>query len=137
MTATYRAQGSLTHPVNDLNAAREFLRGERMGMVVHIYPAEAKPGVHSVTWDLEDEQRWEVTLVADHELPEEQLKLLSEWISGQNSDGIGEGFEQQPFAEHENPDFEEDENELLQPQDIIMSSFDWQDNPCTLELVTP
>lgn len=99
-------------------------------MEVHIYPTEAKPNVHSVTWDLINESEWEVTLVADCQLPPEQLALLSEWISGQNSDGLGEGFEQQPFAEHEPEDYEDGDAE------IIMSSFDWETNPCTLELVS-
>ena len=136
MTATYRTRGSLAHPVSDLKAAREFLRREELGMEVHIYPAEAKPNVHSVTWDLTSESEWEVTLVADCQLPPEQLALLSEWISGQNSDGLGEGFEQQPFAEHdlEEEEYEDDDGDYLDAR-IIMSSFDWQTNPCTLTAV--
>ena len=130
MTATYRTRRKLTYPVSDLDAARHFLRCEEMGMEVHIYPADTKVGVHSVTWDLINDHEWEVTVIADHPLPIEQLKALSEWISGQNSDGLGEGFEQQPFAEHED---EEDEDEVV----YHMSSFDWETNPCTLERVTP
>lgn len=89
---------------------------------------DRRDGVHSVTWDLLDDVTWEVTLVTDRELPPEQLSLLSEWISGQNSDGLGEGFEQQPFAEHED---EDDCGEVV----YHMSSFDWEENTCELMLV--
>ena len=37
--------------------------------------------------------------VDGRELTEQELEKLSDWISGQNSDGLGEGFEQQDFAE--------------------------------------
>jgi len=135
MTTTYKTSGKLTHPVNDLNAAREFLREHGKGIHGYIYPDEAKPGVHSVTWDLLDDQTWKVVLIADHELPVPQLRLLSEWISGQNSDGLGEGFEQQPFAEHwdEHERWDEEREEAIG----TMSSFDWETNPCTLTEVQP
>ena len=132
MTVIYKTQGSLTHPVSDLNAAREFLREHGKDIHQYIYPDEAKPNVHSVTWDLRNQIAWEVTVVADEELPPVQRELLSSWISGQNSDGLGEGFEQQPFAEH---DLDEDEYEDGEERDqFIMSSFDWETNPCTLEV---
>jgi hypothetical protein len=121
MTTTYQTNGQLTEPVTDLSLAREFLREHGAGIAQYIYPDAAKPGVHSVTWDLLDEGRWQVTLVADRDLPAEQLALLSEWISGQNSDGLGEGFEQQAFAEHGYDD-----------DDFTMSSFDWETNDCAL-----
>jgi hypothetical protein len=134
MTTTYRATGRLTHPVSDLAAARRFLRCEETGMTVHIWQ-DRRDGVHRVSWDLLDEQTWEVTLVADRDLPDEQLRLLSEWISGQNSDGLGEGFEQQPFAEHGSPDDWYGEDGEI--EDMQMSSFDWETNPCELARVEP
>lgn len=128
MTVTYKTRGNLTHPVNDLDAAREFLREHGEHMEQHIYPDYARKHVHSVMWDLVSPRSWEVTLIADQLLGTDQLDLLSEWISGQNSDGLGEGFEQQPFSE-EAPDYDDcDETE-----EIVMSSFDWETNPCKLE----
>lgn len=129
MTVTYKARGKLDHPVSDLNEARVFLREHGQNMHEYIYPDEAKPGVHSVTWDLLDEESWEVTLIADYELEQQQINDLSDWILGQNSDGLGESFEQQPFAEHEQYNDEDEEPEYA------MSSFDWQINPCTLEQI--
>jgi hypothetical protein len=64
--------------------------------------------------------------VTHRPLTDEESKQISEWISGQNSDGLGEGFEQQSFAEIEG----DDEND-----DWAMASFDWQTNPCTLVVV--
>lgn len=130
MTATYKTGGSLTEDVNDFRAAVQWLheRQEETPMAQFIWPDDARDGVHSVTWHLLDEATWEVTLVADRELTPAHLGLLSQWISGQNSDGLGEGFEQQPFAEHED---EEDEDEVV----YHMSSFDWETNPCELRLV--
>ena len=132
VTVTYKTQGLLAHPVSDINAAREFLREHGEHMEQYIYPDAAKQQVHSATWDLLDEGRWEVTLVADTNLGQDQLELLSEWISGQNSDGLGEGFEQQSFSERV-PEYDDD---VEDDEDIIMSSFDWQTNPCKLEPVT-
>lgn len=129
MTVTYKTRGRLTEPVSDLDDARAYLRQlqSELRMASVIYPDEAKDGVHSVTWDLLDDEHWEVTLVADHPLENTQLELLADWISGQNSDGIGESFEQQPFAEHED---EDDDGEIV----YHTSSFDWEENNCFLEV---
>jgi hypothetical protein len=125
MTVTYKTKGVLDHPVSSVNDARAFLREHGSGVHQYIYPEPAKEGVHSVTWDLLSDHEWEVMLIADHPLGPQQLNLLSTWISGQNSDGLGEGFEQQPFAEIE----------LDEEDDWAMASFDWQTNPCILEQV--
>lgn len=126
MTVTYRTSGNLTHPVSDIHAAREYLRIDG-GMAQYVYPDDLRLMVHSVTWDLTDESSWIVAVVTHQALDAAQLTQLSEWISGQNSDGLGEGFEQQSFAELGDPDDED--------EDFEMSSFDWGTNPCRLEVV--
>jgi len=126
MIHTYTTQGRLMNLVNDIGAARTYLLEHGQDMAQHIYPEQAKPGVHSVTWDLLNDQSWKVTVIVEGELSAEQSALLSEWISGQNSDGLGEGFEQQPFAEEDDEDDE---------YSVVMSSFDWQTNDCELTLV--
>lgn len=126
MTTTYKTQGELAYPVNDLTAARDFLRERGTKMHEYIYPDEAARGVHSVTWDLINDHQWEVTLIADFRLSPVQLEQLSNWISGQNSDGLGESFEQQQFAEQP---YDDDDTEY------DTSSFDWETNQCVLELV--
>lgn len=132
MTVTYKTRGKLEHPVSDLNAARAFLREHGVRLHQWIYPDEAQAGIHSVMWDLLDEESWEVTVIADTELQQQQINDLSDWISGQNSDGLGESFEQQPFAEHNEGG---DHSEEGEDEEWVVSSFDWQTNPCTLEQV--
>jgi hypothetical protein len=132
MTAhTYRTSGSLTEPVNSVGAAREYLRRDDMTQFVrHASFKGLEQVVHHIEWDLLDEASWQVTVVTQRKLTAEESAGLSEWISGQNSDGLGEGFEQQDFAEHSSYSYDEGEDE-----DFSMSSFDWQTNECPLELV--
>ena len=118
MTTTYRATGKLTIPVSDLNAAREYLDEPMVD-----YIDQALVGVvHTIKWDLADEDTWTVEAVTNRHLTVEESTALSEWISGQNSDGLGEGFEQQVFAGHWSEDDDEDD------ASDCMSSFDWQTN---------
>jgi hypothetical protein len=117
--------GKLAVPVNNLQAARDFLRNAE-GMEENIYPEYLQPQVHTARWDLTDDDSWEVILVSHRPLTAVECELLSSWISGQNSDGLGEGFEQQSFAEHGQDD---------RGEEFLMSSFDWETNPCALELV--
>lgn len=122
---TYRTQGSLNNPVNGLESARAYLKANDMTEFVD---AGLEDVVYHIEWDLVDEDSWTVTVITTRELTAQESKDLSEWISGQNSDGLGEGFEQQPFAEH--CEYDEDGEE-----DYQMSSFDWQTNDCELTLV--
>lgn len=121
MTSTYTTAGSLTNPVNDLAAARAYLVQEDMSQ----YAPDGLP-IHSICWDLTNDSSWKVTVVTERELTADESATLSDWILGQNSDGLGEGFEQQPFAEEDDEDDE---------YCVIMSSFDWQANECLLTLV--
>ncbi len=126
MTSTYTTSGTLTNPVNDLDSARAYLAEDDMTQY-----APAGLPIHDVRWDLLDEGSWKVTVVTDRELTEAESAEISEWISGQNSDGLGEGFEQQPFAEH----CEYDRWGNMDEDSYVMSSFDWETNDCTLVFV--
>lgn len=127
MAQTYRTGGTLTNPVNDLTAARAYLSNDDMTEYVGDGLEEV---VLHIQWDLYDESTWGVVVFTHRLLTDEESTALSSWISGQNSDGLGEGFEQQTFAEH----FERDRYGNIE-EDIEMSSFDWQTNDCTLTLV--
>lgn len=131
MTNTYRTQGTLTEDVSDLEAAREYLRSDDMTQFVKYADAGLETVVHHIEWGLVDEGSWTVTVITHRELTAEESKALSRWISGQNSDGLGGGFEQQPFAEH----CEADEYGDCDDSEFSMSSFDWQTNKCDLTLV--
>lgn len=134
MANTYRTGGSLTEPVTDLEAGRKYLKAEDMGgmtqFVKHASYTGLEEVVHHIEWDLLDEGTWQVTVITHRALTDEESTALSEWISGQNSDGLGEGFEQQPFAEHDN-EYDDEYDE----EGWSMSSFDWQVNNCLLTLI--
>ena len=124
---TYITEGTLTHPVSDYTAARDYLRSDDMTKYVDKDLAEI---VHDISWDLTDDDSWKVVIITVRELTAEESKALSAWICGQNSDGLGEGFEQQPFAEHSlDCDYDDDDDRFT------MSSFDWETNRCELTLV--
>lgn len=139
-TVRYKTSGVLTNPIETTeNVGRamaylgehdmtEFLDEPLAAVVVDIF------------WQLNiDGLHWSVFVKAMRELTEEESKELSEWISGQNSDGLGEGFEQQPFAEV-HADFGCGEcidcrhGYSCEESDVYggMCSFDWQTNDCKL-----
>lgn len=124
MTVTYRATGWLEVPVSDLTAAREYLNEP---METYLDPPLISV-VHTIRWDLKNEAEWFVDVVTNRRLTDEESAAVSEWISGQNSDGLGEGFEQQDFAEHFDEDSDHDD-------DDTMSSFDWRINKCILYMI--
>lgn len=111
---TYEMTGTLTAPLEEENvqAAQEYLTADAM----EEYLDESLSAVKTLTWQLlDDGYNYVVTAVASRNLTPAELKLLGEEVSGQNSDGLGEGFEQQNFAESEDG----------------MVSFDWTTNPHT------
>lgn len=131
MAHTYRAAGSLTEPVSDIRAANEYLKRDDMTEYVKYSDLPHPEVVHHIEWSLVTEGHWEVTVITDRALTDEESEKLSEWISGQNSDGLGEGFEQQAFAEHGSDNEYSDDYD----EEWSMSSFDWEVNDCKLTLI--
>jgi len=125
----YVSSGTLTGTVNDVEAARKYLTEDDMTkhMDDHLAPA-----VIDIRWDLkEDGRSYEVIALACKELEPYEMDQLAMWVNGQNSDGLGEGFEQQDFAtdpDYEEPDYDEDEY-LDGADQLGMVSFDWKTNP--------
>lgn len=56
-----------------------------------------KDKVIEIRWELNKEDKGNIMLTTKEPLCKEELTYLSNWVSGQNSDGLGEGFGQQPF----------------------------------------
>lgn len=127
MTAIYRTHGTLQAPVKDLFAAQEYLREDDM---TEYLDDALKAVVLHVEWNLNDPSHWEVTVIAKRRLLRSESERLSAWISGQNSDGLGEGFEQQHFAEYYDVN-----DDPYDPDVEVVASFDWQTNKCELALV--
>ena len=123
MKTKYTTEFNLTNPIDDgaLRTANEYLQSDDMTQFID---EDLKPIVQSIKWVLDDEESGRVIVLANRELTTGESSRLSRWISGQCSDGLGEGFEQQPFATHESEDESEDEYY----DDYEESSFDWETN---------
>lgn len=93
----YSQEFSMKSPVNDLEAAQNYLSDDDMTKYV---PDELLNVVQKAEWVLDDESSGHINIETSRELNAEEQKILSDWIEGQNSDGLGEGFEQQEFAEN-------------------------------------
>lgn len=93
----------------------------------------AKDVVEHLEWQLDgDGHRYKIVAFALRELTEDELRQLSSWCSGQNSDGLGEGFEQQPFAEQHDGECGEcpgcEYGGECDDDYSGMISFDWEKN---------
>lgn len=149
----------LEAPVNDYWAAYRYLTEDDMTQYLlgdSRIPQSAKDAVLSVEWVLEDEECGQVELYTTREMEQSELDAISSWVRGQNSDGLGEGFEQQDFAEYRDEqyefdlrywedgepdrrDFDDEEDYEAAVEDweweapneedyYIMCSFDWRSN---------
>ena len=128
----YKTTGQLTGHIapENVSKAQAYLTQDDMTQ----YIDEALKGtVERVQWRLDaNGHDYEVEVFALRELTDDESAKLSEWISGQNSDGLGEGFEQQPWAwegEEDGPYYSVDEEE----DGGHMVSFDWQKNESALK----
>lgn len=130
----YQSTGQLTDaiPHEHVEAAQAYLAQDDMTQYVDESIAGA---VERVEWRLHHNGRdYTVEAVTSRELTDDELRVLAEWTSGQNSDGLGECFEQQDFAWVEGPDPDEDEDEDYY-EDGHMVSFDWKTNKSTFTRV--
>lgn len=137
----YRISGALTGTIAPENvaAAQAYLvQDDDMALFFHMWEAWAKDVVEHVEWKLDHNgHNWSVTAFATRELTDEEQRVFSEWVSGQNSDGMGEGFEQQDFAWQEQDDCTCD-GDGWGSCDCAgghMISFDWKDNEHKVERV--
>lgn len=136
---TYETKFTLEYPVTDIERAKDYLTSDNMTTFLleqdFVKDSEHANDILHIEWVLQDSQSGVIRLNTKCELPEALLKNISSWIRGQNSDGLGEGFEQQDFANYPIDDeFDLDEDEYVE-SDYVMASFDWDSNEYTLELV--
>ena len=110
----YHTNFSLTNRVIDFAAAKAYLTYYDMTEYV---PDTLKDNVEHVEWTLTDEQSGYIEVRTFSPFTETERKEMSEWIRGQNSDGLGEGFEQADFACY-GGDYGCD----------VVASFDWNIN---------
>lgn len=140
-TYTYETEFNLSVPVNDIDAAQEYLiKYDMTKYLTQRIKREANrdkidnfsDAIVSIKWLLYDEQSGVIRLQSSRLLNQDELDFVSSWILGQNSDGLGEGFEQQEFAWMPYDDDDDDDDYY---DDGEMASFDWQTNNYKLHLV--
>ncbi len=75
-----------------------------------------------------------ITLVTTREFTEKELDFVSDYVRGQNSDGLGEGFEQtfevdnhRNYNQH-NYNYVDGEEDETDDDYMEMASFDWKTN---------
>ena len=122
----YVANFNLTNEINAelFDDAVSYLQEDDMTQYV---PENLKAKIVSVEWVLEELDKGKIVIWAKELLSEEEENELSEWIAGQCSDGLGEGFEQQPFAEiggyNYYDEYEEYEDDEYYYDEFCMVSF--------------
>lgn len=136
----YQTTFYLLADVLDLDEAQAYL--EEDNMLYYFDNEEIKRKLKSITWHLTDCGSGYIEVIANEELSENELEEISEYIKGQNSDGIGESFEQQWFANYDANKYDDYGNEISvwdldddYEEDWVMASFDWNSNYYVLELV--
>ena len=133
--SVYRTHGTLTGTIEreNLAAAQAFLT--QANMTEYIDPS-VEDVVQFVEWTLEhDGHHYTVTVMTTRDLTADESSAISGWISGQNSDGLGESFEQQPFAEQGDCGECEGCDEFTECEAYGMISFDWPTNKSLLTKV--
>lgn len=143
---TYTTKFTLTDLVLDLESANDYLAEDDM---VDYFDEYYEIGVNedlikkviSINWELQTRDSGKITVKTNALLTYKECKAVSEWIRQQNSDGLGEGFESQDFANYDVNRYDYDGNEISvwdldddYEEYWVMASFDWQTNDYELEL---
>lgn len=120
----YVSKFNLVDPIQDgaLEDANDYFQSDDMTQYLD---DELKGPIDKVKWVLDDEQSGHVEVKTNRDLTPEEEHQLTEWISGQNSDGIGEGFEQM-FAYEDVDDTYGYDSDNDDSDEYVMPSFDWQ-----------
>jgi hypothetical protein len=119
----YRTAGQLTDrlPSESVTLAQAYLSSDDMTRYLDPPLSDA---VVRIAWVLDGDGRgYFVEAITSRELTDDELARLASWVSGQNSDGLGEGFEQQDFCWIEDG--------YPGSGDGHMVSFDWETNDST------
>ena len=135
---TYLAEFWLTHPVNDLEAAQNYLLEDDMEKYAkddYRIPISGRDKIKTITWNLTSEQHGFICVKTNEYLTNKESEAISEWISGQCSDGLVEGFEGQDFANYldndeytYDPYYIDNEEHECNEDNWIIASFDWETN---------
>lgn len=135
----YITNFNLTENVNNLIDAQYYLTENDMTVYLKndIKDESFRNKIEHIEWDLRNEYSGIIKVITNDKLTDKESNFISEWIYGQNADGIGEGFEQQPFAYYRDNSWNRADSwdDDYEEGDYIMASFDWQTNEYKLEFV--
>lgn len=134
----YQTNFKLAYPVRDMDAAKAYLSEDDMTEILVGHHPELDGVVSNIEWILDDDESGHIDLETTRSLTDVELTMISEWVAGQNADGLGEGFEQQSFANY----MVEEDPYGLEEDEWVMASFDWKSNsyafsPVESDLVPP
>ncbi len=101
----YRLEFELSEPLRDESfyEAQDYLHDEdvtKYFVCEYRSPEQQalKDILAHVEWDLDNLSEGHVDIITSSPLSDKQIAMIYDEICGQNSDGLGEGFEQQDFA---------------------------------------
>ena len=103
----YRTYFDLSDNIHDKHwmEARKYLDEDNMA---NYLPDELSEKIILIQYDLITNNKGFINIISNALLTQEELIELKNELDGQNSDGLGEGFEQQEFAELHNSEDEDD-----------------------------
>ena len=116
MKVYYQTNFKLLAKVNNFKAASKYLSEDNMTEYLledKSIPKTTKEKIKSIKWVLQANDHGYIILECNDKLDKSELSLISKFVSWQNENGLGEGFEQRDFACDKNDN---------------MASFDWKTN---------
>ena len=102
----YKTNFKLSVPIKEEDFEEAFNYLVEDNMADYVDDDELKNNLISMHYVLTQLDSGIVYIIAKRELTEKELEILKQNLEGQNSDGLGEGFCSQDFAEYETDDEE-------------------------------
>lgn len=139
----YKTNFYLSNEVLDICGANDFFEEENENMTKCLKSDFSKISdkIIKIEWKLTKADQGIVVLNTEEKLSKETLNEISGWIQGQNSDGIGENFEQEYFASYTEREWDQSRGYNLSYEDdenngdcLTVCEFDWRTNQYELEL---
>ena len=131
----YRTNFNLTEPVMSIEDANDYLSSEDMTKYIkndNKIPSNISYFIDRIKWRLTTEHSGYIELTTTLKLEENELQKISEWVSGQNSDDLGDSFANQYFSRYTMSDPSNPINGDLYDVNVL---FDWKTNDYIFEFV--